>query len=106
MPSKRIFLVLIVLGLATLVGCGSTATHTAYVSLPNSNAVAAYRIDNKTAQFTAIVGSPYPAGNSPSSVLVHPSNRFVYATNQIDNDISLFTIDTTIGSLKEVLPRT
>lgn len=106
MPSKRISLVLIALGLATLVGCGSTATHTAYVTLPNSNAVAAYRINNTSAQFTAIVGSPYPAGNSPSSVVVHPNNRFVYVTNQIDNDISLFTIDSTIGSLKEVLPRT
>jgi len=106
MPSNRIFLVLIVLGLATLVGCGSSATHTAYVTLPNSNAVAAYRINNTSAQFTAIVGSPYPSGNSPSSVVVHPSNRFVYVTNQLDNTISLFAIDGTIGSLKEVLPRT
>jgi 6-phosphogluconolactonase len=106
MPSKRIPLVLMVLGLATLVGCGSTATHTAYVTLPNDNAVAAYRINNSSAQFTTIVGSPYPVGNSPSSVLVHPSNRFVYVANRIDNNISLLTIDSTLGSLKEVLPRT
>ncbi len=101
---------LIVIGtamaVATLAGCGSTSTHTAYVTLPNSNAVAAYRIDNRSAKFTTIVGSPYPAGSSPSSVVVHPSNKFVYVGNQSENDISLFTVDSTLGSLKEVLPRT
>jgi 6-phosphogluconolactonase len=106
MQSKRISLALIVLGLATLAGCGSASTHTAYVTLPNANAVAAYRINNSSAQFTKIVGSPFPAGNSPSSVVVHPSNRFVYVANRIDNDISRFTIDSAIGSLQEVLPRT
>ncbi|HXM23963.1 MAG TPA: beta-propeller fold lactonase family protein [Terriglobales bacterium] len=105
-PSKRTSLIFIALGLATLAGCGSASTHTAYVTLPNSNAVAAYRIDNNSAQFTTIVGSPYPAGSSPSSVLVHPSKRFAYVANQSENDISLFTIDSSLGSLKEVLPRT
>jgi 6-phosphogluconolactonase (cycloisomerase 2 family) len=37
---------------------------------------------------------------------VHPSNKFVYAANQGGNDISLFTVDSTLGSLLEVLPRT
>ena len=104
--SKRTSLVLIAMGLATLLGCGSGSTHTAYISTPNANAVAAYRVSNRTAQFTNIVGSPFPAGNSPVSVLVHPSNKFVYVANQSDNDISLFTIDSAIGSLHEVLPRT
>jgi 6-phosphogluconolactonase (cycloisomerase 2 family) len=106
MPSKRTFLVFIAMGLASLAGCGSSSTHTAYVTLPNLNAVAAYRINNSSAKFTTIVGSPFPAGNSPSSVVVHPSGRFVYVSNRIDNTISLFTIDSAIGSLKEVLPRT
>jgi 6-phosphogluconolactonase (cycloisomerase 2 family) len=106
MPSKRTSLVLIVMGLAALVGCGSSSTHTAYVTLPNSNAVAAYRIDNHSARFTTIVGSPYPTGTSPASVLVHPSLRLVYVANQGENDIALFSIDRTIGSLLEKLPRT
>jgi 6-phosphogluconolactonase len=105
MPSKRMFLVLIVMGLAALVGCGSSSTHTAYVTLPDSNAVGAYRIDNHSARFTTIVGSPYPAGSSPSAVLVHPSGRLVYVANQGDNNIELFSIDRTIGSLLEVRPR-
>jgi len=96
----------VAMGLASLLGCGSSSSHTAYVALPNSNAVAAYRINNTSAVFTTIVGSPYPAGNSPASVRVHPSNKFVYAANQSENDISLLSIDSAIGSLHEVLPRT
>ncbi|MGA8492253.1 MAG: beta-propeller fold lactonase family protein [Terriglobales bacterium] len=121
MPSKRVFLILIAIGLAPVVGCGSpsifsssSSSHTAYVTLPNSNAVAAFRIktsgsvanDNTQAQFTTIVGSPFPAGSSPSSVLVHPSSQYVYVANRNENNISLFTINSSIGSLQEVLPRT
>jgi len=120
MPSKRTSLVFIALGLATLVGCGSSSPssssssttqpfqnqHLAFVALPTTNSVAAYKVDNNSAAFTNILGSPYPGGTSPSSVLVHPSNRFVYAANQIGNDISLFTVNNTLGSLLEVLPRT
>jgi 6-phosphogluconolactonase (cycloisomerase 2 family) len=106
MPSKKISLGLVVLGLAALLGCGSSSTHVAYVALAGANGVAAYRIDNHSAKFTPIVGSPFPTGNSPSSVLVHPSGKFVYVANQTDNDISLFSVDSAIGSLTEVLPRT
>ena len=106
MPIKRTVLIFVAMGLATLGGCSSAGTHTAYVSLPNLNAVAAYRINNSSAAFTNIVGSPYPGGDSPTAVRVHPSNKFVYVANQSENDISLFTIDSAIGSLHEVLPRT
>ena len=105
MFSKRIFHALVLVGLAALAGCGSSSTHTAYVSLPTSNSIAAVRIANHTAHFTSIVGSPYPAGNSPSSVVVHPSGHFAYVSNQGDDNIELFKIDGTIGSLLEVPPR-
>jgi 6-phosphogluconolactonase len=116
LPSQRTSLIFIAMGLAALVGCGSSSpsssapsfpsSHTAYVALPTSNAVAGYLINNNSATFTSILGSPYPGGTSPSSVVVHPSNKFVYAANQGGNDISLFTVDSTLGSLLEVLPRT
>ena len=116
--SKRTSLIFIAMGLATVVGCGSSSPsssspsqpfqnqHLAFVALPTTNSVAAYKVDNNSAIFTSILGSPYPGGTSPAAVLVHPSNRFVYAANQIGNDISLFTVNSTLGSLLEVLPRT
>jgi 6-phosphogluconolactonase len=119
MPNKRTSLIFIAMGLATVVGCGSSSPsssssttqpfqnqHLAFVALPTTNSVAAYKVDNNSAIFTNILGSPYPGGISPAAVLVHPSNRFVYAANQIGNDISLFTVNSTLGSLLEVLPRT
>jgi 6-phosphogluconolactonase len=114
---KQASLVWLAIALATLVGCGSSSpsgstnqpfpsSHLAFVALPTSNAVASFHINNTTAVFTTVLGSPYPGGTSPAAVLVHPSNKFVYAANQIGNDISLFNIDSTLGSLLEVLPRT
>lgn len=105
MFSKRMIYAVALAGLAALMGCGSSSTHTAYVSLPTSNAIAAFRLSNHSAHFTSIVGSPYPAGTSPASVVVHPSGRFAYVANQGDDNIELFKIDGTIGSLLEVPPR-
>ena len=56
--------------------------------------------------FQSILGSPFVAGNSPSSVIVHPSNKFLFVANQGEGTISLFTINANSGALTEVLPRT
>jgi 6-phosphogluconolactonase (cycloisomerase 2 family) len=97
--------------LMSLPGCGgslftSTSSHLAFVSLTASNMIAAYRIDNSSGGFTSVAGSPYLGGDSPTSLLMHPSGKYVYAANQIGNDISLFDVDSSVGSLSEVLPRT
>ncbi len=100
--------VALVAGLGLLIGLSActSGSHLAYVTIPGQNSVAAYRIKNSSDAFTSIVGSPYLAGQSPSAIVVHPSGRFAYVANRIDNTISLFKIDQTIGSLSEVLPRT
>ncbi len=91
--------------LGILSACGSSsASHLAYVA--GGQGVSAYRINNRSGNAAAILGSPFVAGNSPSSVVVHPSNRFLYVANQVDSTISLFKIDSTSGALTEVLPRT
>jgi len=95
-----------------LSGCGSffsssssNGTHLAYVA-GGTTMVSAYRIDNVSGNVTSIVTTPYVAGNSPSSVVVHPSNQFLYVANAADSTISLFSINSTSGALTEVLPRT
>lgn len=98
-------LCLIALLTAALAGCNAASTHTAYLSLPESNAVGAYRINNHSSSFTTIVGSPYFAGNSPGPLVVDPANKFLYVANRNDDTISRFTIDSSIGSLTEVTPR-
>src|SRR5271166_2341922 len=96
------FAAMLLLGLA---GCGASSSHTIYLALPTVNGVAAFRVTDDSGKFTPIVGSPYVAGNSPGPLAVHPSGKFLYVANQIDNTISLFNIDSSIGSLSEVKPR-
>jgi YVTN family beta-propeller protein len=94
-----------------LTGCGSffssssNATHLAFIA-GGVNSVSAYRIDDKTAAASVLVGSPYVAGNSPSGAAVTPTGQFLYVANQGDGTISLFSIDSNSGALTEVLPRT
>jgi 6-phosphogluconolactonase len=110
---RRIVLAAIV-GLAALVilsGCGSffssssSASHLGFVAGGLTD-VSAYRIDNNSGNASSIVTAPYVAGNSPSSVVVHPSNQFLYVANAADSTISLFSINSSSGALTEVLPRT
>lgn len=94
-----------------LSGCGSffsnssNPSHLGYVA-GGTTMVSAYRIDNVSGIVTSIVTTPYVAGNSPSSVVVHPSNQFLYVANAADSTISLFNINSSTGALTEVLPRT
>jgi 6-phosphogluconolactonase (cycloisomerase 2 family) len=97
--------------LGILCGCGSffssssSTSHLSYVAGGVTD-VAAYRIDNNSGAATSIFTAPFVAGNSPSSVVVHPSNQFLYVANAADSTISLFTINSASGALTEVLPRT
>jgi 6-phosphogluconolactonase len=116
MPKRRFCLAAISLVMATLAACGGgnnagvgvippNPAATVYVSLPSSDQVAEFRVDT-TNHFTGIIGSPFSAGTSPTSVLVHPNNKFVYVVNQGSSNISLLTPDSRTGVLTEVLPRT
>jgi 6-phosphogluconolactonase len=104
-PGRAWLVVVTATALAFSNACGSpSATHLAYVAAGEN--ILAYRINNKSGTAQALIGSPFVAGTTPSSVVVHPSNRFVFVANQGDSTISLFKIDSTSGALTEVLPRT
>jgi 6-phosphogluconolactonase len=54
--------------------------------------VSAYRINPTTGALTPVAGSPFPAGNTPISIAVEPSGRFVYVANDGDNNVSAYRI--------------
>jgi 6-phosphogluconolactonase len=89
--------------------CGSSpfssseSTHLAYVAAGQN--VYAYRIKDSSGSATSVIGSPFVAGISPSSIVIDPSSHFAYVANQSENTISLFKIDSKTGALSEVLPR-
>jgi 6-phosphogluconolactonase (cycloisomerase 2 family) len=96
----------VVLMAAVLSGCGSYSNQIAYITYPGENGVAAFRMNNDNGTFTSIIGSPFPAGSSPATILMAPSGKFAYASNQTDNTISLLAVDHQTGLLQEILPRT
>lgn len=101
---------LITLTLAA-VGCSSSsAVRFAYVA--TGQGIYAFRMNSKTGEGSIVFGSPFltelapSTAASPSSVVVHPSNHFLYASNQDTSTISFFKINSATGALDEVLPRT
>ena len=101
---------LIALLFAITVGCSSPAVRFAYVA--TGQGIYAFRMNRNTGAASIVFGSPFltelapSTAASPSSVVVHPSNHFLYAANQNTNTISMFTVNSTTGALTEVLPRT
>ncbi len=99
-----------VLAVAVLVGCSSPPVRFGYAA--TGQGIYAFRMNSHTGAGTLIFGSPFvtaiapSTAASPSSVVVHPTNDFLYAANQNTNTISLFKINPQTGSLTEVLPRT
>ena len=100
-----------VTGVGILGGCSSFfsgsshPSHVVYI-VGSPTTVSAYRIDNNSGSASTLISSPYVGGNSPSSVVLHPSGQFLYVANAIDSTISLFNVNSTTGALTEVLPRT
>ena len=107
MPTKGLSRLAIAFVLALSLACSNnSATHPAYVTLPTTNQVLAFRVNNKSGQLMNTFGHVFNTGMSPLSVAVHPSHRFVYVANSGENDISLYDVDSSSGALQEVLPRT
>src|SRR5215469_12712000 len=96
----------VLFSVAGLAGCGGSGPrHPAYVTIPSTNQVLGFNIDNHSGSLSPIGGSPFSAGPSPLAIVIHPTRKFAYVANSRENDISLFTIGTS-GALTEVLPRT
>ena len=107
MLQKALVLVFVVASIASCIGCGTTASHYVYTTIPATNQIIAYREDPNSGVLTQIAGSPYPVGDGAHSAVLHPSGKFLYVANpgQLEDDISLFTIASN-GALTEVTPRT
>src|SRR5215813_12415502 len=86
MPMRGFVLAAVTCALVILAACGggdnnsggggtTNPAATAYVTLPSSDQIAVYRVDSSN-HFTNILGSPFTGGTAPTTVLVHPNNKF------------------------------
>jgi 6-phosphogluconolactonase len=103
MVQKALTLAFVVASVGICIGCGVTANQYLYATLPTANQILVYREDPNSGTLTEITGSPYTAGDGASSLVIHPSGKFLYVSNpgQGEDDISLFNIGVN-GSLVEV----
>jgi 6-phosphogluconolactonase (cycloisomerase 2 family) len=106
MLKRAVGLLLVCVCTATWIGCSGTVSHYVYAALPSANEVGIYREDPNSGILTQLADSPYSAGNGAESIVVHPSNKFMYVSNAADNTISLFDIASSNGEITEVTPRT
>jgi len=105
MLKKAAALFFVCSSMALWMSCGTTSSRYLYAAIPGSNQIAIYREDPNSGILTQLAGSPITAGSAVQSIVIHPSNKFLFAANAGEGDVSLFTIAST-GALNEVTPRT
>jgi 6-phosphogluconolactonase len=105
MLKKAAALLLVCASVVICVSCGTTATRYLYAAIPNSNELVVYREDPNSGALTQLVGSPIAAGPGVRALALHPNQKFLYAANSGENDVSLFIVSST-GGLTEKTPRT
>jgi 6-phosphogluconolactonase len=105
MLNKTAALFLVCASIAIWVGCSATSNRFLYAAIPANNEIVVYREDPNSGILTQLAGSPITAGSAVQSIVIHPSNKFLFAANAGESDVSLFTIAAS-GALSEVTPRT
>jgi len=61
-----------------------------------------YGVNSSTGAIAEIAGSPFNAGLIPEQLVVDPTRRFVYVTNEQSEDITGFSVDASTGALTEL----
>jgi 6-phosphogluconolactonase (cycloisomerase 2 family) len=105
MLKKAAALFLVCASTAICVSCGPTTSRYLYAAIPTSDEIVAFREDPNSGILTELAVSPITAGPAVQSLVIHPSNKFLYAANAGENDISLFAISSA-GTLAEQGTRT
>jgi len=61
-----------------------------------------FSVNPSTGALTEVPGSPFDAGLIPNQLLVDPTGRFVYVTNEQSEDITAFSVNPSTGTLTEL----
>jgi 6-phosphogluconolactonase (cycloisomerase 2 family) len=69
----------------------------------NLGFVEGYSINPATGALTSL-GSPSSAGNHTNAVAITPSGQFLYATDDVSNDVWGFSINQSTGALTSLGP--
>jgi 6-phosphogluconolactonase (cycloisomerase 2 family) len=61
-----------------------------------------FTVNTSTGAIAEVPGSPFNAGLIPNQIIVDPTGRFLYVTNEQSTDITALSIDPTSGTLTEM----
>jgi 6-phosphogluconolactonase (cycloisomerase 2 family) len=76
----------------------------AFVANAGSGTVSTFKVNQTDGGVIASpAGSPFPAGTTPSAVVVDPSGQFALVANSGSDNVSVYTINATTGVLTPVL---
>lgn len=64
--------------------------------------VGAFSFDQETGMVKPVSGSPFPAQRRTRELVIHPSGRFLYASNGYSNSVSAYRIDEKTGGLEQL----
>lgn len=87
---------------------GTNAVSVVYVTDSVRGNVLGYSVSTTVGSLGTLIplsGSPYPAGNGPSSVVVDPTYAYAYVTNETDATVTAYSIGTSapnVGMLTRV----
>jgi len=78
------------------ISCGSSssssASHNAYVTLPQANSVRLLRINNSTGAIAAGAQTAPVQGTTPTGLALHSSKKFLFAADSAANSVSVFNV--------------
>jgi 6-phosphogluconolactonase len=70
-----------------------------YTANRNTDNVSGFTINPATGVLAAMPGSPFPAGDAPIDVVLHPSGKFAYTANFTSGDVTAFAVHPLTGVL-------
>jgi 6-phosphogluconolactonase (cycloisomerase 2 family) len=101
MLKKAAAMFLLCASMAISMGCANKSDRFLYAAIPDANQINAYREDPNSGVLDQLTVSPITAGQGVRSLAIHPSNKFLYAANALEDDVSLFDTSSS-GALTEV----
>ena len=105
MLKKAAAMFLLCASMAISIGCATRSDRFLYAAIPDENQINAYREDPNAGVLDQLTVSPITAGQGVRALAIHPSNKFLYAANAFEDDVSLYNTSSS-GALTEVTPRT
>ena len=64
--------------------------------------VGGFSVNPDTGEMVAVPGSPFKSGERTRSLTIHPSGKFLYASNAYTNDVSAYHINPLTGALSQL----